>query len=108
MSSNLTDEIRNVEAEAARRVADAKAEAAALVTQARNDAAQQVKEAKQSQFRLYNERLAKVETEASEKASGLVAQGKEEVQEFLEAHKGAVKKAAQWLAEEVVSRYVHM
>lgn len=105
MSTSLTDEIRGVEAEAVKKVADAKAEASDFVAKTRDAAALRVKEAKQSQFRTYRERLAKVEAEAAVKSEKIVADGKAEAEKFVEAHKGAVEKTAQWLAEEVVSRY---
>ena len=105
MSTNLTEEIRNVEAAAAQKVADARAQAQDLVAQTRAAAAARVKEAKQSQFRDYRKRLGEVEAEA-EKASALtVEQGKAGAEEFVREHEEAVKKTAQWLAEEVVSRY---
>ena len=105
MSTNLTEEIRSVEAAAAQKVADARAQAQELVAQTRAAAASRVKEAKQSQFRDYRKRLGEVEAEA-EKASALtVEQGKAGAEEFVREHEEAVKKTAQWLAEEVVSRY---
>ena len=105
MSTNLTEEIRSVEAAAAQKVADARAQAQELVAQTRAAAAARVKEAKQSQFRDYRKRLGEVEAEA-EKASALtVEQGKAGAEEFVREHEEAVKKTAQWLAEEVVSRY---
>ena len=105
MSTNLTEEIRSVEAAAAQKVADARAQAQELVAQTRAAAAARVKEAKQSQFRDYRKRLGEVEAEA-EKASALtVEQGKAGAEGFIRDHEEAVKKTAQWLAEEVVSRY---
>ncbi|MBP5211317.1 MAG: cell envelope biogenesis protein TolA, partial [Pyramidobacter sp.] len=102
MSTNLTEEIRSVEAAAAQKVADARAQAQDLVAQTRAAAAARVKEAKQSQFRDYRKRLGEVEAEA-EKASALtVEQGKAGAEEFVREHEEAVKKTAQWLAEEVV------
>ena len=76
MSTNLTDEIRSVEAAAAQKVADAKAEAQDLVIRTRNSAALRVKEAKQAHFREYRSRLAQVEAEAAETAAQAVEQGK--------------------------------
>ena len=105
MSTNLTDEIRSVEAAAAQKVADAKAEAQDLVIRTRNSAALRVKEAKQAHFREYRSRLAQVEAEAAETAAQAVEQGKTEARQFVESHEDAVKKTAQWLAEEVVSQY---
>ena len=105
MSTNLTDEIRGVEAAAAKKVADAKAEALDLVTKTRNSAALRVKEAKQAQFRDYRKRISQVEAEAEKKSAETGDQGKVEAAKFVEDHGGAVKKTAQWLAEEVVSRY---
>ena len=105
MSTNLTDEIRSVEAAAAQKVADAKAEAQDLVIRTRNSAALRVKEAKQAHFREYRSRLAQVEAEAAETAAQAVEQGKTEARQFVESHEDAVKKTAQRLAEEVVSQY---
>lgn len=105
MSTNLTDEIRGVEAVAAKKVADAKAEALDLVTKTRSAALLRVKEAKQAQFREYRQRLSQVEAEAAKSSAQTVEQGKAEAAEFVEAHSEAVKKTVQWLAEEVVSRY---
>lgn len=105
MSTNLTDEIRSVEAAAAKKVADAKSEALDLVNGARNAAALRVKESKQAQFREYRQRISQVEAEAAETSAKTVEQGKAEAKQFVEAHSEAVKKTAQWLAEEVVSRY---
>ena len=105
MSTNLTEEIRSVEAAAAQKVADARAQAQELVAQTRAAASARVKEGTQSQFRDYRKRLGEVEAEA-EKASALtVEQGKAGAEEFVREHEEAVKKTAQWLAEEVVSRY---
>ena len=105
MSTSLTEEIRGVEAEAAKKVADAKAEASDLVAKTCDAAALRVKEAKQAQFRKYRERLSQVEAEAGKKSAKAVADGEVEAEKFVEAHKGAVKKTTKWLAEEVVSRY---
>ena len=105
MSTNLTEEIRSVEAAAAQKVADARTEAQDLVARTRSEGALRVKEAKQAQFRDYRKRISEVEAEA-EKASALtVEQGKAGAEEFVREHEEAVKKTAQWLAEEVVSRY---
>lgn len=105
MSTNLTDEIRNLENESERRIADAKAQAASLVSKASEEALARVKEAKQEQFRAFKARLTQVETEAAKKAADEVAQGDKEAKEFVEAHQTAVQKMAQWVADEVVSRY---
>lgn len=105
MSTNLTDEIRSVEAAAAQKVADAKAEAQDLVNRTRSSAALRVKEAKQAHFREYRSRLAQVEAEAAEAAAQTVEQGRAEAQQFIASHEDAVKKTSQWLAEEVVSQY---
>ncbi|MGI6075824.1 MAG: cell envelope biogenesis protein TolA [Pyramidobacter sp.] len=105
MSTNLTNEIRGVEAAAAQKVADAKAEALDLVTKTRNSAALRVKEAKQAQFREYHQRIGQIEAEAAKKSAETVDLGKVEAARFVEEHGEAVKKTAQWLAEEVVSRY---
>ena len=105
MSTNLTEEIRNVEAAAAQKVADARAQAQDLVAQTRAAAAARVKEAKQSQFRDYRKRLGEVEAEAQKASALTVEQGKAGAEEFVREHEEAVKKTAQWLAEEVVSRY---
>lgn len=105
MSSNLTDEIRGVEAAAAQKVADAKAQALDLVNKTKNSAALRVKEAKQTQFREYRQRLSQVEAEVAKASAATVAQGKADAEQFVKAHEEAVKKTAQWLAEEVVSRY---
>ena len=105
MSTNLTEEIRSVEAAAAQKVADARAQAQDLVAQTRAAAAARVKEAKQSQFRDYRKRLGEVEAEAQKASALTVEQGKAGAEEFVREHEEAVKKTAQWLAEEVVSRY---
>ena len=105
MSTNLTDEIRSIEAAAAKTVADAKAQALDLVAKSRDAAAARVKEARQSQFRDYRTRLGIKETEAAQNAAKTVAEGKAAASQFVEAHAAAVEKTAQWLAEEVVSRY---
>ena len=105
MSTNLTEEIRSVEAAAAQKVADARTEAQDLVARTRSEGALRVKEAKQAQFRDYRKRISQVEAEAEKKSAETVDQGKVEAAKFVEDHGGAVKKTAQWLAEEVVSRY---
>ena len=105
MSTNLTEEIRNVEAAAAELPAKAKAEAQDLVAKTRSATATRVKEAKQSQFRDYRRRLGEVEAEAEKTSAQTVEQGKADASKFVREHEEAVKKTAQWLAEEVVSRY---
>jgi len=105
MSTNLTEEIRGVEAAAAQKVADARAQAQELVTKTRSAVALKVKEAKQSQFRDYRRRITDVEAEAEKLSAQTVERGKKEAAEFVKLHEEAVGKTAQWLAEEVVSRY---
>lgn len=105
MSTNLTDEIRAVEAAAAQTVSDAKAEAMDLVAKTRNAAMLRVKEGKQADFRGYRKRISLVEAEAEKKSAKVVEEGSAAAAEFIKAHEAAVKKTAQWLAEEVVSRY---
>lgn len=105
MSTNLTDEIRGIEAAAAKTVADAKAQALDLVAKTRESAAARVKEAKQANFRDYRNRIGQVEAEAAKEAAKTVEEGKAAASQFVEEHAAAVKKTAQWLAEEVVSRY---
>ena len=105
MSTNLTEEIRNVEAAAAKTLQDAKAEAQELVNGAKASTALRLKEAKQAQFRDFRARLAKIEAESAEEAAKLVEQGKAEAKQFVADHEGVVTETARWLAEEVVSRY---
>ncbi len=105
MSTNLTEEIRSVEAAAAKKVADARTEAQAIVAKARAAAALRVKDAKQSQFREYRRRVGEVEAEAAKESERAVEQGRADALKFVQAHGKALKKTAQWLAEEVVSRY---
>ncbi len=105
MSTNLTEEIRGVEAAAAGKIADAKAEALDLVTKTRSAAMLRVKEAKQAHFREYRARLSQVEAEAAKSSAQTVEQGKAEAAEYVQIHGEAVKKTVKWLAEEVVSRY---
>ena len=105
MSTNLTEEIRSVEAAAAQKVADARTEAQDLVARTRSEGALRVKEAKQAQFRDYRTRISEVEAEAEKASAATVEQGRSSALEFVRAHGEAVKKTAQWLAEEVVSRY---
>ncbi len=105
MSTNLTEEIRSVEAAAAQKVADARAEAQAIVARARGAAALRVKDAKQSQFREYRRRIGEVEADAAKESERVVEQGRAEALKFVQSHGEVVKKTARWLAEEVVSRY---
>lgn len=105
MSTNLTEEIRSVEAAAAQQVADARAQAQDIVAKARAAASAKVKEAKQSQFRDYRRAIREVEAEAEKTSAATVEKGRTDALEFVQARGEAVKKTAQWLAEEVVSRY---
>lgn len=105
MSTNLTEEIRSVEAAAAQTIADARAQAQDLVAKTRSTVALRVKEAKQSQFRDYRRRIGEVEAEAESVSAQSVEQGRVQAAEFVKAHEDVVTKTGQWLAEEVVSRY---
>ena len=105
MSTNLTEEIRSVEAAAAKTVSDAKTQAQDLVNSTRASAALRLKEAKQSQFRDFRARLAKIEAASSEESAKFVEKGKEDAKQFVADHVAVAAKTAEWLAEEVVSRY---
>lgn len=105
MSTNLTEEIRKVEAAAAKTVSDAKSQAQELVSGTRASAALKLKEAKQSHFRDFRARIAAIEAESADEAAKLVEQGKAEAEKFVADHEGLVAETARWLAEEVVSRY---
>ena len=105
MSTNLTDEIKKIEEAAKQSVINAKGEASTMLAKTKADLAKHVKESKQAHFRSYRENLLKEEAKASEAASQIVKKGHLDAQTFTENHKNAINEVAQWVAEEVVSRY---
>lgn len=107
MSTNLTDEIRAVEAAAQKKVADATAEAAALVSAARDEMARLVKETRQQQYREYREQLDALEQQASREAAEKVEAGRKAAADFVKRHQDVLAGTSQWVAEEVMSRYGH-
>jgi len=105
MATSLTEEIKKVEAEAKRKVADARSQAARIVSDVRDEVDVKKKEAKQEAFKLFKSRLSEVEAEAEKKAEVTVEEGKKEAQKFVELHRKRIDKVSSWVSEEVMTRY---
>lgn len=105
MATNLTDEIRDLEARAKQVVEDAQAEAARLVNEARDLAARKIKETRQSLYRSYREKTEALERNAEALASKILDDGKNEAQAFVREHESRIDEGARWVAEEVKKRY---
>ncbi len=105
MALNLAEEIKAVEADSKKRIADAKVEAVRLQNSAANEAEQKLKNAKQNAFKKYRECVSKVEREADERAQNIVEAGRENAAAFSADHKGRITQTATWIAEEVIARY---
>ena len=105
MVQDIAEEIRTVEENARQTVQNARIEGARLIAAAQNEMDIRLKETKQKTTRFFKENVEKFETAAEEKAREIVHQGKEDANAFASGVEKRVKDVAQWIAEEVMTRY---
>lgn len=105
MAANLAEEIKEVEARSKAIVKEARNEAARMLSEARDESERSIKEAKQKAFRLFKENSASAEKEAEERATKNVEAGRKESEKLAGLYHKKVDGTAQWISEEVISRY---
>ncbi len=105
MVQDIAEEIRAVEENARQTVQNARVEAARLIAVAQNEMDIRLKETKQKTTRFFKESAEKFEAAAEERAREIVQQGQERANAFASVAEKRVKDVAQWIAEEVMTRY---
>lgn len=105
MATSLTEEIKKVEAQAKKQIADARSQAARLVSDARDEVDAKKKESKQEAYKLFKARLTEVEAEAENKAKVTVEEGDKEAKKFIDLNRKRIDKVSSWVSEEVMTKY---
>ena len=105
MTTNLIDEIKTAEENAAKSVQEAKVEAAKKFNKAVANAEAAVKEAKQTAAKLFREKTNMAEQTAETKARSIVAERETGAKAFYAKHREKVTTAATWITEEVMGKY---
>jgi len=105
LAQNVADEIREAEEKARVTVKEAKAESARMIASARSEAEERIKRARQESHRHFREEIAKTEEMAEQKAAGVLSKGRDDARELESKLQAKIKPVAEWIAEEVMSRY---
>lgn len=105
MVQDIAEEIRIVEENARQTVQNARVEAARLVAAAQNEMDLRLKETKQKTTRSFKEKIEEFEATAEERAQEIVSQGEENANTFTLSVEKRIKDVAQWIAEEVMTKY---
>jgi len=105
MTTNLIDEIKAAEENAAKSVQEARSSAAGKLNQAVADAEKRVKGAKQATARQFREKVQTAESTAETKAHSMVAERESVAKAFHAKHKEKTAAAASWIAQEAMAKY---
>ena len=105
MTTNLIDEIKAAEAEAAKSVQEARSNAAKKLNKAMADAENDVKEAKRAAAKQFRDKIQTTERTAETKAHSIVAGRETSAKAFYAQHREKITAAATWITEEVMGKY---
>ena len=105
MPKNIAEEIIEAETKAKRILQDALAEGAKLLAQTRAEAETLAKESRHRYHRTLREAILQLEESADRESEKTVEKGRNEAEELVKNHRDKVNVVAEWVAEEVMSRY---
>lgn len=106
MAQNIAEEIQQTEEKARLLIHEAKTDMLRELAGARLQAEESIKKARQETHRRFREEIHKTEEEADAHAADVLAKGQRDAREFVGKHKDRIHSVAEWIAEEVITRYV--
>lgn len=106
MAQNIAEELQQAEEKARLLLHDAKSDMLRDVASARLQAEELIKKARQETHRQFREQIRKTEEEADALAADVLSKGQRDAEEFVGKHQDRIHPVAEWIAEEVMARYV--
>lgn len=106
MAQNIAEEIQQTEEKARLLIHEAKADMLKELVNARLQAEDSIKKARQEIHRHFREEIHKTEEEADAHAADVLSKGQRKAEEFVSKHRDRIHPVAEWIAEEVMARYV--
>ena len=106
MVQNIAEELQETEEKARLLIHDAKSDMLRELASARLQAEEMIKKARQETHRQFREQIRKTEEEADALAVDVLSKGQKDAEELIIKHQDRIHPVAEWIAEEVMARYV--